>query len=539
MIIYFSQPESYSAYQLVDGVSGASKLVKDGEMLGANEYLAKEIQKITGAELFRLETVQNYPTTHQPLLDFAQEEQRKNIKPALKSLPNLVGVDTVFLVYPIWLYQMPMPLYSLLEQVDFSGKNIVPVVGHGGSRLGGTDKDIQQLQPKANVKKGFEAYLHKSVRAEPEVEKRLATFLMENGGSTAVSAVANTAKQVGSTFQDKIPNQRKLGNLTVSALGLGCQGLGQNMYGVPQPTREQAVKLLHQAFDHGVTFFDTAEAYGPFESERVLGEGLKPFRDQVVIATKFGWDIDQQTGKRTGGLNSRPEHIKKVVDAMLQRLQTDRIDLLYQHRVDPTVPIEDVAGTIRELMKQGKVLNWGLSEASETTIRKAHKIQPLTAVQSEYSLFFRGREKDVIPVCEELGIGFVPWSPLAMGALAGYVDADSRFDADPTKDFRGIVPRFTPEAMQQNVKLIQLVQKWAKRKLCTPAQLSLGWLMAQKDFIVPIPGTTKARHLLDNLGADDVKFTVEELTQFRQELETIDISGLRLPEAVLNFSEAK
>ncbi len=365
------------------------------------------------------------------------------------------------------------------------------------------------------------------------------TVLALSLGGTAVSAVANTAKSNKVSSQDKIPSQRKLGNLTVSSLGLGCQGLGQNMYGVPQPSREQAVRLVRQAFDHGVTFFDTAEAYGPFESERVMGEGIKSFRDQIVLATKFGWDIDQQTGKRTGGLNSHPEHIKQVVDGMLKRLQTDRIDLLYQHRVDPNVPIEEVAGAIQDLMKQGKVLNWGLSEAGEKTIRKAHAIQPLTAVQSEYSLFFRGREKDVIPVCEELGIGFVPWSPLAMGALAGYVDENSRFEADPSKDLRGIIPRFTPEAMQQNVKLIQLVQKWAKRKLCTPAQLSLTWLMAQKAFIAPIPGTSKARHLLDNLGADDVKFTAEELAQFRQELEAIEIVGLRLPEAILNFSEAK
>lgn len=358
-------------------------------------------------------------------------------------------------------------------------------------------------------------------------------------GGTAVATDSQAVKNSQTFANDKLPSQRKLGNLTVSSLGLGCQGFGQNMYGVPQPSREQAVRIIRQAFDHGVTFFDTAEAYGPFESERVVGEGLKGIRDQVVLATKFGWDIDQKTGQRTGKLNSRPEHIKQVVDAMLQRLQTDRIDLLYQHRVDPNVPIEDVAGAIQDLMKQGKVLNWGLSEAGEQTIRKAHAIQPLTAVQSEYSLFFRGREKDVIPVCEELGIGFVPWSPLAMGALGGYVDENTRFEADPSKDLRGIIPRFTPENMQHNVKLLQLVKRWANQKLCTPAQFSLAWLLAQKDFIVPIPGTTKGYHLMDNLGADAVKFTTEELAQFRKELEAIEIAGLRLPEAILNFSEAK
>ncbi|MBN6066461.1 aldo/keto reductase [Aggregatibacter actinomycetemcomitans] len=370
--------------------------------------------------------------------------------------------------------------------------------------------------------------------------------LLKTGGLTALAlglggtAMAKQTVKNSPTFtNDKLPGQRKLGNLTVSSIGLGCQELGQNMYGVPQPSREQGVRIIRQAFDHGVTFFDTAEAYGPFESERVVGEGLKGIRDQVVLATKFGWDIDQQTGQRTGKLNSRPEHIKQVVDAMLQRLQTDRIDLLYQHRVDPNVPIEDVAGAIQDLMKQGKVLNWGLSEAGEQTIRKAHAIQPLTAVQSEYSLFFRGREKDVIPVCEALGIGFVPWSPLAMGALGGYVDENSRFDVDPGKDLRGIIPRFTPENMQHNVKLLQLVKRWANQKLCTPAQFSLAWLMAQKAFIVPIPGTTKGYHLMDNLGADAVKFTAEELAQFRKELDAIEIVGLRLPEAILNFSEAK
>ncbi|OOF41677.1 aldo/keto reductase [Rodentibacter mrazii] len=370
--------------------------------------------------------------------------------------------------------------------------------------------------------------------------------LLKTGGLTALAlglggtTVTQSAVKKAQTFtKDGLPSQRQLGNLTVSSLGLGCQGLGQNMYGVPQPSREQAVRIVRQAFDHGVTFFDTAEAYGPFESERVVGEGLKGIRDQVVLATKFGWDIDQKTGQRTGGLNSRPEHIKQVVDGMLQRLQTDRIDLLYQHRVDPKVPIEEVAGTIQDLMKQGKVLNWGLSEAGEATIRKAHAIQPLTAVQSEYSLFFRGREKDVIPVCEELGIGFVPWSPLAMGTLAGYTDENSRFDANSSNDLRGIIPRFTPENMQQNVKLIRLVKRWANQKGCTPAQFSLAWLLAQKAFIVPIPGTTKGYHLMDNLGADAVKFTTEELSRFRKELDAIEIAGLRLPEAILNFSEAK
>lgn len=338
---------------------------------------------------------------------------------------------------------------------------------------------------------------------------------------------------------ESIPHQRKLNQLTVSAIGLGCQGFGQDMYAVPQPSKERAIRVIRQAFEHGVSFFDTAEAYGPFASEKIVGEALQPIRDQVVIATKFGWDIDQQTGQRTGRLNSRPEHIRLVVDAMLQRLRTDRIDLLYQHRVDPNVPIEDVAGVIQDLIKQGKVLNWGLSEAGVNTIRKAHAVQPLTAVQSEYSLFFRGREQDVIPVCRELGIGFVPWSPLAMGALGGYVDQNTRFDQSSVGDLRAIIPRFSPTAMQQNIKLIQLVQQWAKQKSCTMAQFSLAWLQAQGDFIVPIPGTTKSYHLLENIGADAVRFEPQELEQLRQQLDNIQISGLRLPEGILQFSEAK
>jgi aryl-alcohol dehydrogenase-like predicted oxidoreductase len=358
-------------------------------------------------------------------------------------------------------------------------------------------------------------------------------------GAVGLSGKARAADTLTKTVSDGIPSRRNLAGLEVSSIGLGCQGLGQNMYGVPQPSRAQAMKLIHQAVDHGVTFFDTAEAYGPFESERVVGEGLKPFRNKVLIATKFGWDIDQQTGQRTGGLNSRPAHIRQVVDAMLQRLQTDRIDILYQHRVDPDVPIDEVAGVIGDLMKQGKVLHWGLSEAGENTIRKAHAVQPLTAVQSEYSLFFRGREKDIIPLCGELGIGFVPWSPLAMGTLAGYVDENTRFAADSSQDLRGIIPRFAPDAMRQNMRLIRLVKKWANQKLCTPAQFSLAWLQAQQDFIVPIPGTSKGYHLLDNLGADDVKFSPEEMQQFNRELNRIHIVGLRLPESILQFSEAK
>ncbi|MGR3806601.1 aldo/keto reductase [Pasteurella testudinis] len=372
--------------------------------------------------------------------------------------------------------------------------------------------------------------------------------LLKHSGLTAlamgVSALAPgfAAAQAQPAQQAKpsrygLPDNRRLGSLRVSAIGLGCQEFGQNMYGVPMPSRAHSVAVIRQAFEHGITFFDTAEAYGPFESERVVGEALKPFRDDVVIASKFGWDIDQTSGQRTGKLNSRPEHIKRVVDAMLQRLQTDRIDLLYQHRVDPEVPIAEVAGAVQDLMKQGKVLHWGLSEAGTATIEKAHQVQALTAVQSEYSLFWRGREQDVIPLCEKLGIGFVPWSPLAMGMLGGYVDEQTEFAADPNLDLRGIIPRFEKQAMAHNMGLVRLVQKWAKRKLCTPAQLSLAWLLAQKDFIVPIPGTTKSYHLLENIGSTALAFSPDELQAFTRELDAFQVQGLRLPAAILQFSD--
>lgn len=332
---------------------------------------------------------------------------------------------------------------------------------------------------------------------------------------------------------------RQLGkNLTVSAVGLGCQELGMPMYG---KTGERAamVRLARQAFDAGVVHFDTAEAYGPFESERVLGEALSSVRDEIVITSKFGWDIDQQTGQRTGKLNSRPDHIRRVVDAMLSRLKTDRIDLLIQHRVDPDVPIEDVAGAVGDLMKQGKVLNWGLCEMGEQTLRRAHKEQPVAMVQNEYNLFHRDVETELFPVLEELGIGFVAWSPLAMGMLGGYEERDT-FKTDGT-DLRAIIPRYQPENMQHNMALLDLVFKWAKRKHCTPAQLSLAYLLAYKPYVAVIPGTINPAHLLENIGAAYISFSAAELSEFRAELDQIKIQGLRLPEAVLKFSgvEAK
>jgi aryl-alcohol dehydrogenase-like predicted oxidoreductase len=302
------------------------------------------------------------------------------------------------------------------------------------------------------------------------------------------------------------------------------------------PTRSEMLNIIRTAFDRGVTFYDAAEAYGPHEVERILGEGVTPFRDKVVIASKFGWNIDLETGVRRMGLNSRPEHIKLAVEGMLKRLRTDRIDLLYQHRVDPQVPIEDVAGAVKELMAQGKVLHWGLSEMGTNTLRRAHAVLPVSAVQNEYSMLWRGPEDAVIPLCQELGIGFVPWSPLGVGFLTGAIDANTRF-ADG--DIRKIESRFSPENLPNNLALVDLVKSWAIRKQATPAQISLAWLMAQKPWIVPIPGTTQMAHMLENIGAVAVRFTPAELAELNRSVSAIKIRGARLPDVVLNFSDVE
>jgi aryl-alcohol dehydrogenase-like predicted oxidoreductase len=328
--------------------------------------------------------------------------------------------------------------------------------------------------------------------------------------------------------------KRSLGKsgLEVSALGFGCMGLS-SAYGPPAP-RPDGVKMIRTAFEHGVTFFDTAEAYGPFANEELLGGAIAPLRDQVVIATKFGFDIDLKSGKRSGGLNSRPEHIREVVEAMLKRLKTDTIDLLYQHRVDPAVPIEDVAGAMKELITAGKVKHFGLSEAGAQTIRRAHSVQRVAAVQSEYSLWTRDVEyNEVLSTCEQLGIGFVPFSPLGAGFLTGKIDANTIFD--PT-DFRNISPRFTPEARAANQVVVDLLKGIAGKKN-TPAQVALAWLLAQKPWIVPIPGTTKIHRLEENLGAVDVELSATDLRNIDAAVSRIEVQGLRLPEAVLKMSE--
>ena len=325
---------------------------------------------------------------------------------------------------------------------------------------------------------------------------------------------------------------RTLGNdLSVSALGLGCMGMS-SAYG-PASDKQEMINLIRAAHERGITLFDTAEAYGPFVNEDLVGEALEPIRDQVVIATKFGFDIDLKTGQRSGGTNSRPAHIKAVAEASLKRLRTDHIDLFYQHRVDPAVLIEDVAGAIKDLVTEGKVRHYGLSEAGTETIRRAHAVHPVTAVQSEYSLFYRGAEEEVLPVVEELGIGFVPFSPLGAGFLTGKIDENTKFD--PT-DFRNSVPRFSPEARKANMALVDIVKAVAARKGATPAQIALGWLLAQKPWIVPIPGTTKLHRLEENLGAVNVEFSADDLREIEGATSKIELKGERLPEAALKMT---
>jgi aryl-alcohol dehydrogenase-like predicted oxidoreductase len=357
-----------------------------------------------------------------------------------------------------------------------------------------------------------------------------------SGGHTAATAPLPSSPQAAGT-------RRKVGPLEVFPVGLGCQ-----WHAGAQPgrvvdaysshfDRPAAIRLIREAVDQGVTLIDTAEANGPFLSEDIVGEALQGIRQRVVLETKFGFDIDPASGmRRAGALNSRPAHIRQVVDAQLQRLRTDHIDVLIQHRVDPQVPIEDVAGTVKDLIGAGKVRHFGLSEPGLQTVRRAHAVLPLAVIQNEYSMLWRGPEAQVLPLCEELGIGFVCWSPLGMGFLAGGVRADSRFAMAPDTDFRAISPRFAPEALPANMALVDLVRTWAQRKNASAAQLSLAWLLAQKPWIVPIPGTTNGAHLRDNLGAASITFTAAELQQLNAAVAAIPIHGDRLPPAVMALS---
>jgi aryl-alcohol dehydrogenase-like predicted oxidoreductase len=327
--------------------------------------------------------------------------------------------------------------------------------------------------------------------------------------------------------------KRKLGesNLEVSALGLGCMGMSWS-YGPPKD-RQQMISLIRAAVERGVTFFDTAEVYGPLTNEELVGEALAPFRGQVVIATKFGWAPAPGDRERWSALNSRPEHIKQVVEGSLKRLRVDAIDLYYQHRVDPSVPIEDVAGAVRDLIQDGKVKHFGLSEAGEQTIRRAHAIQSVTALQSEYSLWFRRPEQEILPTLEELGIGFVPYSPLGKGFLTGQINPDTKFGST---DFRSTLPRFRPENMDANQAMVVLLTRFAEQKKTTPAQIALAWLLAKKPWVVPIPGTTRPYRLEENLGAVEIELTPDDLREIERAAANIDVQGARYPEHIEQMS---
>lgn len=366
------------------------------------------------------------------------------------------------------------------------------------------------------------------------------SLLKTAGLAMAGSALLPFDTLANSTNENNNPilplsSKRKLGTLEVSSIGMGVQNMHRK-HNTIVPYRPEMITILRTAYDKGVTFFDCAEAYGPFENERILGEAIQSFRDKVVITSKFGWNINQETGQRLPGLNSKPEHVKIVVEGMLKRLRTDRIDLLYQHRVDPEVPIEDVAGVVKDLINEGKVFHWGLSEPGIQTIRRAHLELPLTAIQNEYSMIWRDPEKDVIPICEELGIGFVPWWPLACQLLTGEIDVNTRFAPG---DIRANTSRYSPENLPQNLKLVDLIKKWAIQKQASPAQIAIAWLMAQKPWIVPIPGTTQMAHMQQNIDANKIKFTKEELKSLNNEIDTIEIKGQRLPDFVLQFSKVE
>ena len=333
----------------------------------------------------------------------------------------------------------------------------------------------------------------------------------------------------------RVDGRRKLGALEVSAIGLGTQNMSRN-FQTTIPSRSEMHAIIRTAFDRGVTFFDAAEVYGPLEVERILGEGVAPFRKNIVIATKFGFNVDLETGKQNPGLNSRPASIRRAVEASLSRLRTDYVDLLYQHRVDPAVPIEDVAGMVGDLKAEGKVLHWGLSEMGPNTLRRAHAALPVAAVQNEYSMFWRGPERSVIPLCEELGIGFVPFTPLGHGFLTGAIDSETTFAPG---DYRSLATRLAPKNLTHNLQLLAVVKAWAVRKRTTPARIALAWSLAQKPWIVPIPGATQMPHMLENIGATTVSFTPSELSEITRSVAAIPIRGARVPAFVQAWSDVE
>ncbi len=349
------------------------------------------------------------------------------------------------------------------------------------------------------------------------------------GGTHARAAQSSASRPVDAV---RATGRRRLGSLEVSAIGIGVQNMSRT-FQTTVPSRPEMINIIRTAFDRGVTFYDAAEVYGPHEVERILGEGIAPFRNDVVITTKFGFNVDIDTGKLNPGLISRPSHIRRAVEGSLRRLGTDRIDLLYQHRVDPTVPIEDVAGTIRQLKEEGKVLHWGLSEMGPNTLRRAHAEFPVSAVQNEYSMLWRGPEQSILSLCRELGIGFVPFAPLGYGFLTGAIDAQTTFAMG---DFRSGTTRMSPANLPYNLKLVELVKLWATRKQTTPARIALAWLLAQQPGIVPIPGTTQMPHMLDNIGATAVRFAPNELAELNRSVAAIKVRGARIPPAVQAWS---
>ncbi|MEL6241310.1 MAG: aldo/keto reductase [Pseudomonadota bacterium] len=372
------------------------------------------------------------------------------------------------------------------------------------------------------------------------INPRRRAFLAGIPATAAALALGTGAATKPSTAQSRSAGngalgRRMLGSLEVSELGLGVQNMSRTFHTVV-PDRDDMIDLIRSAYDQGVTFFDSAEVYGPFEDERILGEAMAPFRDDVQVVTKFGFNVDPNTGTWDFTVNSRPEQIRRAVEGSLQRLRTDRVDLLYQHRVDPNVPIADVAGTVQDLMNEGKVLNWGLSETGPNTLRRAHELLPVTAVQSEYSMLWRGREADILPLTQELSIGFVPFAPLGYGFLTGAIDAGTSFAPG---DFRAMTTRMDPENRAANMAVVELVRDWAARKQAKPGQIALAWLLAQGDNIVPIPGTTQMPHLRTNIAAAEVVFTQSELAELTSALDAIDVQGGRAPALVAEWSDVE
>jgi aryl-alcohol dehydrogenase-like predicted oxidoreductase len=371
-------------------------------------------------------------------------------------------------------------------------------------------------------------------REQPIARRQILTAGATLAATPLLGAAAGltTAPAVAGAQSTLANGRRRLGTLEVSAIGIGVQNMSRT-FQTTIPSRPEMHNIIRTAFDRGVTFFDAAEVYGPHEVERILGEGVAPFRDKIVIATKFGFNVDLRTGALGPGLNSKPSHIRQAVEGSLKRLRTDRIDLLYQHRVDPEVPIEDVAGTIKDLKREGKVLHWGLSEMGPNTLRRAHAELPVSAVQNEYSMLWRGPEQGVLALCEELQVGFVPFSPLGYGFLAGAIDTETSFAPG---DFRSGTSRMDPANRKHNLRLVELVRSWAARKQAAPAQIALAWLMAQRPWIVPIPGSTQMPHMLENISSTAVRFTPSELTELNRAIAAIQVRGARMPPVVQAWS---